>query len=147
VLTQENLERLKSSKWVNWTIKCIIPAMLLFLLKWHWDLNDRIARIEENAKQDRAQWSAIKQVVDSDTEQEVRLRVAEKIQDWSIMVGILKNIATQTDIINSSKDLPDTQPTATPRLDVKEIFDKVKKERSKSPKKEVEQYIKQQMAK
>jgi len=137
--------KLKESKWVNWVAKSIIPALILFLLQWHWQLNDRIARIEENNKQDRVQWQAIKQISDHDEEQEVRLRVAEKIQDWSIMAGILRNLVEEDSL--EEPDPAEIRKPLKPRIDVKKLFDDVKKEKSKRPTKEVDQYIQQQMAK
>lgn len=143
MLNTERLKKLKESKWANWLVRFIVPAILLFIIKWHWELNAKMAMIETKLQQDRAQWTAIKQVSDNSTEQEVRLRVAEKIQDWSIMAGILRNVSESQPVLDDAGD----RPVAKPRIDVKKIFDKVKKEEHSNEPRAVTKYIQQQMQK
>ncbi len=135
MINTERLERIKGFKWLNVVAKSIIPAILLFLIQWHWTLNDRIARLEEKTKQDRAQWETIQQVYDSNMEQEVRLRVSEKIQDWSIMAGILNHTDSKSTSMNNTN------------LDVQEIRKKVKDSKDKPAQKGVDRFIQQRMAK
>lgn len=139
MINTERLEKLKGSKWFNIVAKSIIPAILLFILQWHWTLNDRIARLEEKTKQDKVQWQAIKEMHDIVTEQEVRLKVAEEIQDWSILSGIFNNsIEGQT-----SGDKPSSKSV----VELKKMLKELNNKKSKAPKKEVDQFIRQQMAK
>jgi len=146
VINTEQIKKLKESSLGMTVAKSVIPALILALGAWCWNTEGEVRDLKSKMAQDKAQWNAIRQISerydeqdDRNDEQEIRLRVAEKIQEWSVRSGIMRAVAEDVE------DSP--QPAARPRLDVGKMFDKLKQERSreKESKKDLDRYIHRQI--